>query len=163
MGAERSAYTEPTGDDWVALSGGDLSVDAACRWVVRPECGGVGVFFGTVRDHAEGRPGVISLEYEAYEGPAVGALAEVVAEARRRWPDISRTVVWHRVGSLAVTDVAVVVAVSTPHRADACDAARWIIDTVKSSAPIWKRETWSQGEDWGTGAQPITPLAERSQ
>lgn len=149
----------PEGDDWVALGEEPLSLDAACRWVVRPECGGVGVFFGTVRDHAEGRSGVGQLVYEAYDGPAAAALATVVAGARLRWPDISRTVVWHRTGALAVTEVAVVVAVSTPHRAEACDAARWIIDTVKASVPIWKQETWSDGQDWATGARPIVPVA----
>ena len=77
-------------------------------------------------------------------------LARVAAEARRRWPDLGRIALWHRTGGLAVTEVAVVVAVSAPHRDHAFDAARWAIDEVKATAPIWKREHWDGGhDDWG--------------
>jgi molybdopterin synthase catalytic subunit len=149
----------PDADDWIVLSGQPLPVDRATAWVVRPDCGGFVLFVGTVRDHAEGRPGVTELVYEAYAEAATKRLAAIVAEARRQWPELGRVVAWHRTGSLAVTDVAVVVAVSSPHRGEAFEAARWVIDTVKSSVPIWKQESWSGGQDWGVDARPIADLA----
>jgi molybdopterin synthase catalytic subunit len=148
----------PEADDWIALSDRPIPADVASSWVVRPDCGGVVVFFGTVRDHSEGRAGVSELVYEAYADAATARMAALAGEARRRWPELGRIVVWHRVGSLAVTDIAVVVAVSAPHRGEAFDAARWLIDTVKTSVPVWKQETWSDGRDWGTDAHPITDL-----
>jgi molybdopterin synthase catalytic subunit len=149
----------PRGDDWIGVSDRPLALGAAAEWVVLPSCGAVVVFSGTVRDHADGRPGVSSLEYEAYEEQAEARMAQVAEEARRRWPALGRVVVWHRVGLLQVTEPAVIVAVSSPHRADAFEAARWAIDTVKESVPIWKHETWAGGEGWGADAHPIADIA----
>ncbi|HET9691525.1 MAG TPA: molybdenum cofactor biosynthesis protein MoaE [Acidimicrobiales bacterium] len=147
--------SDPNGNDWIALAPDELAVGDAASWVVLPSCGGVVVFAGTVRDHAEGRDGVTGLVYEAYEQPAVERMTEVVAACRGRWPEIGRVACWHRTGAVGLTDVVVVVAVSAPHRATAFDAARYVIDTVKESVPIWKHETWADGTGWGTGAQPI--------
>jgi len=141
--------------DWLALSEDPLPVEAVSAWVARPDCGAVVSFVGTVRDHAEGRAGVSSLEYEAYESAALERLSAIAAEARRRWPDIGRLACVHRIGLLGVGEPAVVVAVSCPHRAEAFESARWCIDTVKATVPIWKRETWDDGEGWGVGATPI--------
>ena len=143
------------GDQWFALTQEALPVGAAYDWAVRPDCGAVVVFSGTVRNHAEGRSGVEQLEYEAYDEAVMRRFAEIAAEARHRWPTVGRIVLLHRVGALAVGESAVVTAVSAPHRDEAFEAARFAIDTLKSSAPIWKHETWSDGADWGTGAQPI--------
>lgn len=144
-------------DDWVALSAVALDPPAADGWVRRPGCGAVVTFSGTVRDHAQGRRGVTGLDYEAWAEQAEVAMAEVVAEVRRRHR-LGRVVLWHRTGSLVVSDTAVVVAVSSPHRAEAFDAARWVIDTVKATVPIWKQETWDGGRGWGTSAEPIAPV-----
>jgi molybdopterin synthase catalytic subunit len=154
----------PESDDWIALVEGPLPVETASSWVVQPDCGGIVVFVGTVRDHAEGRPGVSELVYEAYARAARERMAAVAAGARQRWADLGRTVVWHRTGTLRVTETAVVVAVSAPHRDVAFDAARWIIDTVKSSVPVWKQESWAGGQDWGKDAQAVgeIPLAART-
>lgn len=141
----------PAGDDWVGLSGAPLPVAEAGEWAVRPDCGAVVVFTGTTRDHAEGRGGVTRLEYEAYAEHVVPTFVRVVSDARRRWPTLGRIAILHRVGSLDVSDVAVVVAVSSPHRGEAFDAARFCIDEVKADAPIWKREHWAEGVDWGRG------------
>jgi molybdopterin synthase catalytic subunit len=92
---------------------------------------------------------VTLLEYEAYDEHVVPVLEQVAAEVERRWPEVGRLVLWHRTGALQVTDVAVVVAVSTSHRDAAFEAARWAIDEVKSAAPIWKREHWDGGVAWG--------------
>ena len=135
--------------DWLCLSSDPLPVAAASAWVVRPECGAQVVFTGTVRDNAEGRDGVEWLEYEAYEEHVVPQLALVADEARARWPSIGRIAMLHRVGRLQLTDCAVVVAVSAPHRDDAFEGARFCIDSLKASVPIWKRESWQSGEAWG--------------
>jgi molybdopterin synthase catalytic subunit len=148
----------PEHDDWVALTGGAISLDEASRWVTRPDCGAVVVFGGNVRDHAEGRPGVSGLTYEAYTEAVVPRMRRLVAEARERWGPLGRIVCWHRTGRLEVGDCAVVVAVSAAHRGEAFEAARWCIDSVKATLPIWKHETWSGGEGWGTGAQTVVEV-----
>jgi molybdopterin synthase catalytic subunit len=128
-------------------------------WVRAPDCGAVVTFTGTVRDHAEGRTGVTALTYEAYEEHATARMGEVVAEARHRWPQVGRIAAIHRVGDLAVGDDAVVVSVASPHRAEAFAAATFVIDTLKATVPIWKRETWADGQSWGVDAVPIRDVA----
>ena len=115
------------------------------------------LFCGTVRDHADGRDGVEHLIYEAYETAALGRFAEIAVEAARAVADArpARAAPPHRPHS-AVGECAVVVVVSTPHRAEAFEAGRYVIDALKASVPIWKHETWADGADWGTGAQPIS-------
>src|ERR671911_2913986 len=100
------------GDTWVGLAAGPLPVVEAAGWAVRPDCGGLVLFSGTARDHAEGRPGVHRLEYEAYEEQVVPRLREVADEARVHWPVVGRIALLHRVGVLEIGDSAVVVAVS---------------------------------------------------
>lgn len=151
-------HRPPEQEDWTALSASPLDVGAALAWVARPSCGATVVFVGSVRDHSEGRPGVSTLEYEAYEEQVEGRLEELAGEARRRFPGLGRTVLWHRAGELALGETTVVVAVSAPHRGEAFDAARWCIDTLKSTVPIWKREVWADGEGWGLDAVPVTEV-----
>ena len=148
----------PSGDDWIALSEGALPVDEASRWVVQPHCGAVVTFTGTARDHAEGRPGVHRLEYEAYEEPALERMRAVAAEVRRRWPVAGRLVLLHRTGVVEVGATAVVAAASAPHRGEAFEAARFAIDELKRTVPIWKRESWDGGESWGLEAQHLTEV-----
>ena len=89
-----------------------------------------------------------------------GRHSSCAAAARSRWPSLGRLAMLHRVGRLHVGEAAVRVVVSAPHRGEAFDAARWCIDTVKSSVPIWKHEAWADGSGWGTGSVPITdPVA----
>jgi molybdopterin synthase catalytic subunit len=130
-------------------------VGDAVAWTTRPDCGGLVLFSGTARDHAEGRPGVERLEYEAYESQVVPRLGAVADEARARWPDLGRIALLHRTGVLEVGEAAVVVVVSAPHRAEAFAGARFCIDALKQSVPIWKRETWSGGESWGLEARHV--------
>jgi molybdopterin synthase catalytic subunit len=150
----------PTDDDWVGLTAEPIPVGRAVAWAERPHCGAVVLFTGTVRDHAEGRPGVSALEYEAYEEEVVPRLAAIAGEARRRWRVLGRVAVLHRVGTLDVGDTAVLVAVSAPHRGEAFDAARFCIDTLKATVPIWKRETWEGGSDWAECSHPVHDLDE---
>jgi molybdopterin synthase catalytic subunit len=144
----RPDLTPPNGDEWIGISDTPLPVEDAWTWAIRPGCGGIVTFCGTVRDHSEDRAGVTSLEYETYEEHVVPRLADVAKAARARWPEIGRLALLHRVGRLEVGEVAVVVVASTPHRAEAFAAAQFCIDTVKHTVPIWKRETWAGGSDW---------------
>ena len=142
-------------DNWFALSESELDVARAYEWAVRPNCGAVVLFSGTIRDHAEGRSGVEHLTYEAYEEQVIARFEEIGGELRRRWPDTGRVALVHRVGRLVVGESSVVAVVSAPHRAEAFEAARYAIDALKQAAPIWKHEVWADGADWGTGASDV--------
>ena len=151
---------EPDSEEeiWVGLTAEALSTDRAARWVGRSDCGAVVTFAGTVRDHAAGREGVDELEYEAYDGQVEPRLRSIAEEARVRFAGLGRVVIWHRVGVLGVGEASVVVAVASAHRGVAFDAARYCIDTVKTSVPIWKRERWAGGEDWGLDAHDVAEV-----
>ncbi len=143
---------------WLAITDETLPVAEASAWAVLPNCGAVVTFSGTARDHAAGREGVQKLEYEAYEQQVVPRLADIADHMRSEWPDLGRIAIIHRVGVVPIGESAVVVAVSSPHRGEAFDAARFAIDTLKSTVPIWKRETWAGGQSWGLEPQHITEV-----
>ena len=144
-----------TGDEWVEVTDEVLSPGEAMNWAIRQDCGGLVVFCGTVRDHSADRSGVVSLEYEAYPEYATKRLAEVALAARTRWPVLGRIALLHRVGVLGLEEIAVIVVVTSPSRPEAFDAARFCIDTLKATVPIWKRETWSGGSDWSASAHEV--------
>ena len=143
---------------WVGLTRSPLSLERAADWVARADCGATVVFSGTVRDHADGRPGVSELEYEAYESQVEPRLARIAQSACADWAEVGRVVIWHRIGTLSVGESSIVVAASAAHRSEAFDAARFCIDTVKTSVPIWKRERWDGGEDWGLDAHDVAEV-----
>jgi len=149
---------EPPANDWIELSKDELPTAEAMEWATLPNCGGVVCFAGTVRDSSEGRPGVTALTYEAYEEQAVIKLQEVADECRRRVPDTVRLVLLHRTGRLELTEASVIVVASSPHRAQAFEAARYCIDTLKETVPIWKAEDWQGGSDWALGEHDIRPV-----
>jgi molybdopterin synthase catalytic subunit len=153
------AATPPT--DWVCISSSPLSADEITSWVSRPECGAVVTFAGTVRNASPGHDDVLALEYETSPELAEGRIAEVVAEARRRWPSLGAIAIHHRVGRVELGATAVVVAVSAPHRQDAFDATQYCIDTVKECVPMWKREFWPGGSAWSEDRRPIIGVQER--
>jgi len=108
-----------------------------------PACGAVNMFIGTTRDHHEGRR-VVRLEYEAYERMAMAALAALERSASERF-QLGHCAIVHRLGLVPVTEASVVVVTSAPHRAAAFDAARWVMDELKRSVPIWKKEHFAEG------------------
>lgn len=108
--------------------------------------GAVNVFIGTIRDTASGRQ-VIQLEYEAYNTMALQEMRKIVDEATRRWPLLGYGIS-HRIGVLKPGEVAVVVAVSTPHRKESFEACQFVIDTLKEKVPIWKKEIFRDGATW---------------
>ncbi|MEJ5255418.1 MAG: molybdenum cofactor biosynthesis protein MoaE [Acidimicrobiales bacterium] len=153
------AVVPPTlGDDWIGLSEHPLPIGVAADWAVLPGCGAVVLFSGTVRDHADGRDDVTGIDYEAYEEQVVPKLTAIARHARERWPEIGRMVLLHRIGHVPVGESSVVVVVSAPHRREAFEAARFGIDALKASVPIWKRELWEGGSRWGIDARIIEPV-----
>jgi molybdopterin synthase catalytic subunit len=148
------------GDDWLGLTTEPLPISTAYEWCVLPRCGAVVLFSGTVRDHAEGRDGVTHLEYEAYEEQVQPRLAAIATELRQRWPMVGRVAMLHRIGRLQLADSSVVVVVSAPHRPEAFAAARFAIDSLKASVPIWKRESWAEGDAWGLGAHDLVEASD---
>lgn len=151
--------TPPDATDWIALGPSVLPVEQATQWASVPAAGAVVTFLGIVRDHADGRDGVTGLTYEAYESEATKVMGEIVAKARVEWTNLVRVALLHRTGDLALSEVSVAVVVSSPHRAGAFEAARFCIDTLKESVPIWKREHWAAGDDWGLGAHEVGSLS----
>jgi len=150
----------PALDDlnWIGLYRERLPVEEAMAWATRPGCGAVVCFTGVVRDHSEGRPDVTTLTYEAYEEQAEDKLRAVAVEARRRWPEVDRIALLHRLGRLALSEASVVVVVGSPHRPEAFDAGRFCIDTLKETVPIWKTEEWEGGAGWAASDHPLRSL-----
>ena len=148
------------GNSWLGLTDQVLPVGAVYDWCLRPQCGAVVLFSGTVRDHAADEQGVMRdqvqyLTYEAYDEQVVPAFHAIEHELRTRWPHTGRVALLHRTGRLELMESSVIAAVSSPHRPEAFEAARFAIDALKAGAPIWKHEVWAEGSDWGTGAHPI--------
>lgn len=123
-----------------------LSLDECFAAVQRPEAGGIALFVGTVRDQNQGQR-VTRLEYQAYPAMAVKELA-AIAEAIERERPGTRLACLHRTGTLAVGDIAVICAASAPHRGDAFEACRELIDRLKARVPVWKREHGTDGPYW---------------
>ena len=105
--------------------------------------GAVVLFLGTTREMT-GERRTLSLDYECYPEMAAKKLAELEDEARRRWPVLECAIV-HRLGHLELGEASIAIAVSTPHRHDAFEAGKWLIDTIKQVVPIWKKENWADG------------------
>ncbi len=131
----------------VAVSADPIDTAMLLDFVGAPECGAVVLFLGTVRNHSKGKREVTHLEYEAYDGMVESKLAEIVSEAMEKWP-VPRVAVVHRVGSLGVGESSVAVAVASPHRAEAFEAGRYLIDELKKRVPVWKKEHWPGGAEW---------------
>tara|TARA_B100000131_G_scaffold153900_1_gene149297 strand:- start:2156 stop:2641 length:486 start_codon:yes stop_codon:yes gene_type:complete len=148
---------------WLGLSEHPLPEAEASRWVTEPHIGAVVTFSGVARNHSEGRENVTLLEYEAYEDQVIPRMERIVDEARSRWPTIGRVALLHRIGPVDIGEAAVIVAVGSPHRDDAFHAARFCIDTLKFTVPIWKREQWEDGQSWGLEPQHLREIEELEQ
>ncbi len=124
----------------VRLSRRDLSVTAATHELLAPGLGGVTMFVGRVRPDRVGGRAVTALVYEVDPGPALARLRAIEREARRRF-GAERVVLWHRVGRVAVDRVSVIAGAASGHRAEAFAAARYLIEELKRTVPIWKEAT----------------------
>jgi len=150
----------------IQISAVTLDVQQCIDWVMSPECGGIDVFIGTVRNATQGKP-VLRLEFEAYEKMALSEFNKIAQQAFEKWPAqkiaihhrvgilqigeipvIIAVAIHHRVGVLQVGEIPVVIAVAAAHRDAAFEACRYIIDTLKQTVPIWKKEIFEDGEVW---------------
>ncbi|MPY87854.1 MAG: molybdenum cofactor biosynthesis protein MoaE [Luteitalea sp.] len=116
----------------------------------RPSPGAAASFVGLVRNENAGRR-VLYLEYEAYEPLALAVFERITNEVNKRWPEVVLGI-HHRIGRLDVGQPSVAIVASSPHRAEASGACRYVIERVKQIAPIWKREVFDGGETWIEGA-----------
>jgi molybdopterin synthase catalytic subunit len=138
--------------DWIDILATPLDVAAAARFVSDGAAGGIDVFLGTTREErsADGRE-LVALDYEAYGEMALRQMNQLAATTRQKWP-VRKIALLHRIGRVAIAEPSVIIAVSTPHRGDAFEACRWMIDSLKKDVAIWKKEIWSDGA--GTWVHP---------
>ena len=137
-----------------------IDVDALMRAVATQEDGAVVTFLGTARRHSEGKE-VLSLRYEAYAAMAERSLEEIVKRARAKWPQ-TRVAVLHRLGDCPLGEASVAVVAVSPHRIEAFEACRFVIDTVKLETPIWKQELFADGTAWVGDPGSFRPAAAES-
>jgi molybdopterin synthase catalytic subunit len=130
----------------IEISDQPLNIQSCIDWVMSPQSGGIDVFIGTVRDATKGKK-VIRLEFEAYEPMALKELNKIAEQAFEKWP-VQKLLIHHRTGILEVGEVPVIIAVSCAHRDAAFAACRYVIDTLKQTVPIWKKEIFEDGEVW---------------
>lgn len=124
----------------------EIDHESLIREVLRDRDGAVCFFAGVVRDHHEGKS-VSAIDYEAYESMAEKEIGKVMTEVEQEHPEVSLRVV-HRLGHLIVGDTSIAIAASSPHRAEAFEACRKVIDRVKETVPIWKKEYGPDGTSW---------------
>jgi molybdopterin synthase catalytic subunit len=131
----------------IALTHEPIDTAAVLAQVASHAAGAVVLFLGTTREFTRDRR-TASLDYECYPEMAEKKLAELEAEARRRWPLTGCSIV-HRLGHLELGEASIAIAVSSPHRGVAFEAGQWLIDTIKQVVPIWKQENWADGtSEW---------------
>jgi molybdopterin synthase catalytic subunit len=130
----------------ILISDTTLSTEKCRQLVQRDGAGGQVVFVGTVRDQTKGKE-VVRLEFEAYEPMAIKEMTKIAETIIQRWNALAISI-HHRVGSLGIGDIAVVIAVSTPHRDKAFESCQYAIDTLKDTVPIWKKEIFVDGDVW---------------
>lgn len=141
-----------------AITTEPLSADKLVSLVSNPHAGAILTFVGTVREFTHGQR-TVYLSYEAYAPMAVEKMKQVAAEIEERWPG-AQVAMQHRIGDLKIEEIAVIVAVATPHRNESFEAGRYAIERLKQIVPIWKKEMWEDGSEWkGHQQGPWNPLA----
>jgi molybdopterin synthase catalytic subunit len=133
----------------IQLTREPLDRNALIAAVSHASVGGIAIFEGVVRDHARGKQ-IRYLEYDAYPEMAEQQIRVIVDEVQKRW-GVEHVAVAHRFGRLEIGEASVIIVVATPHRAEAFEACRYIIDTLKTTVPIWKKEVATNGEEWVEG------------
>ncbi|KZV30578.1 molybdopterin synthase catalytic subunit [Dorcoceras hygrometricum] len=123
-----------------------IDINKLINYVQAPHCGAIATFSGTTRDTFEGKT-VLELRYEAYVPMAIRCIKSICMSARSSW-DLGSIAVAHRLGPVSVGETSVFVAISSVHRADTLDACKFVIDEIKASVPIWKKEVYTNGEVW---------------
>ncbi len=130
----------------IVLTDQELDPQECSLLVASNSSGGTVLFIGTVRDHTEDRA-VKYLDFEAYKPMAISEMQKIAEKAIGQWP-VEHIAIHHRIGKLEISEIAVIIAVSTPHRKEAFEACQFCIDTLKETVPIWKKEVFEDGEVW---------------
>jgi molybdopterin synthase catalytic subunit len=138
-----SAEDSDSGSIMVRLTTEPIDVVPLLTQAAQPAAGAIVLFLGISREFT-GENQTVSLTYEAYHEMAERELVKLEAEARARWPIVESAIV-HRLGVVPISEASVAVVVSSPHRDAAFEAGKWLIDSLKQTAPIWKQETWADG------------------
>lgn len=133
-------------NDYFEIVNEPIQVNQVIEKVMRREAGAVTTFLGTVREWTNGKR-TIYLEYQAYKPMAVKMLTKIGKEINEKWEN-TQVAITHRIGRLEISDIAVVIAVSSPHRKAAYEANEYAIERIKQLVPIWKKEHWENGETW---------------
>lgn len=128
------------------ITNNPINIENVVKKVVRREAGAITTFIGTVREFTLGKK-TLYLIYEAYDKMAIKQFEAIDKEVKEKWGDV-KIAITHRVGKLEISDIAVVIAVSTPHRKDSYAANEYIISRIKEIVPIWKKEHWEDGQMW---------------
>ena len=146
---------------WITLTDQPLGTEAAADFLREEAAGGIDLFLGTTRRWTAGRE-TVELEYEAFAPMAVEEMRRIAERACGRWP-LTRVVLHHRTGIVAVKESSVIVGASSPHRASAFEATRFLIDELKEEVPIWKRERYADGEtEWVEGTRTHRSMKQQS-
>jgi molybdopterin synthase catalytic subunit len=156
-GSPAEAPVEQSEETTVFLTREVIDAHSLTEQAKRPEDGAVVVFDGIVRNHSRGRE-TLYLEYEGYEEMAIRQMRELAAQARSKFP-IRQVSLVHRLGRLEIGESSVLIIVASAHRAAAYEASRWIIDTLKKTVPIWKKEVFADGAVWAPGEPFPTSIA----
>jgi molybdopterin synthase catalytic subunit len=135
----------------IKISEATLSIDEAYQVVLDPGCGGNCLFIGTVRNKNKGNT-VTHLDFETYETMAIKEMDKIADQALEKY-NINHIAIHHRSGHVGLTDIAVIIAIASPHRVDAFEACKFAIDSLKDTVPIWKKEHLEDGSYW-VGARP---------
>ena len=130
----------------ITLTAEPINFNAAYQYLQTDEAGAIDFFFGVVRNNTQQRP-VDQLNYEAYGPMALREMQKIADQACEQWP-VLKYVIVHRTGVLRVGEMAVLIGVATPHRDAAFEATRYMIDTIKQTVPIWKKEQFADGDVW---------------
>ncbi|KOS60406.1 molybdenum cofactor biosynthesis protein MoaE [Lysinibacillus agricola] len=123
-----------------------IDVEEVRQKVTDRNAGAITIFIGTVREMTKGKK-TLHLEYQAYPAMAIKMFEQISKEIQAQWPE-AKVAITHRVGHLEISDIAVVIAVSSPHRKIAYEANEFAIDRIKQIVPIWKKEYWEDGTEW---------------
>ena len=123
-----------------------LQIEKCLALVSSDSAGGIDIFVGTVRNQTKGKK-VLRLEFESYGPMAIAEMRKIAVQAQTKW-QAEKIAIHHRTGVLGIGDIAVIIAVSTPHRKAAFEACQYAIDTLKDTVPIWKKEIFEDGEIW---------------
>ena len=136
--------------DFFKVTSQQIGIENVIRKVLDIESGAIVIFIGSVRKLSRGRE-VKYLEYEAYKEMALREFRKISDDVKEKW-NVKKVAIVHRTGKIKLGEASVVIAVSAPHRDEAFQASRYVIDKLKQSVPIWKKEVWEGGEEWIQGS-----------